>query len=304
MSRAFTANFGLRSDRYSLASSHTHFSPRVNAAYRLGRPGVVLHASYDRFFAPPPVENILISSAGLTRFLQGFAAPLPALQPVRENQFELGVSRQTGAVRTGLTGYYRTSRNPLHTVLFPDSRIYAYANFDKGKAYGLESRLDLALDDRRGISGYINYALSRVYLSNPVRAGFVADTHHLEEPGRFLAPMDQTHTFSSGTSYRHRRTGLWASTALEYGSGTPLEPHDEETTSAAEPMPARVPGHFTQNLTIGMDVLRRTDRPRMALQFNVENLTNNVYKVSQESTFSPGEYFHPRFVSGSLKIRF
>ena len=40
------------------------------------------------------------------------------------------------------------------------------------------------------------------------------------------------------------------------------------------------------------------------LQFNVENLTNNVYKVSQESAFSPGEYFHPTFVSGSMKIRF
>lgn len=53
-----------------------------------------------------------------------------------------------------------------------------------------------------------------------------------------------------------------------------------------------------------MDVLRRGDRPGLTFQFNVENLTNNVYKVSQESAFSPGEYFHPTFVSGSMKIRF
>jgi len=32
--------------------------------------------------------------------------------------------------------------------------------------------------------------------------------------------------------------------------------------------------------------------------------TNNVYKVSQESIFSPGEYFHPRFFSASMKVHF
>src|SRR3972149_10916468 len=105
--------------------------------------------------------------------------------------------------------------------------------------------------------------------------------------------MDQTHTFSSGVTYRHRRTVLWVSTAFEYGSGTPIQAHDSGTAMPAEPVPARVPGHFTQNLTIGMDVLRRGDRPGLTFQFNVENLTNNVYKVSQESAFSPGEYFHP-----------
>ena len=53
-----------------------------------------------------------------------------------------------------------------------------------------------------------------------------------------------------------------------------------------------------------MDLFRRRDRSWLGLQFNVENLTNNVYKVSQESVFSPGEYFNPRFYSGSLKVHF
>ena len=57
-------------------------------------------------------------------------------------------------------------------------------------------------------------------------------------------------------------------------------------------------------LTLGWDVWSNGERPRLGLQFNIENLTNNVYKVSQESLFSPGEYFNPRFFSGSVKIRF
>jgi outer membrane receptor protein involved in Fe transport len=229
---------------------------------------------------------------------------LPPLQAIREDQFEAGVSQQIpGGIRLGATGYYRHSKNPVHTVLFPDSRIYAYANFDKGKAYGMETKAELPIDGRRGLAAYLNYALSRVYFWNPVRAGFVDETHHLEETGRFLAPMDQTQTLNARFVYRHRRSGLWASMAFEYGSGTPIEAEDEGGT-APVPLPARIPDHFTQNLTIGMDGLHRGDRPKLGLQFNIENLTNNVYRVSQESVFSPGEYFHPRFFSGSIKVHF
>jgi outer membrane receptor protein involved in Fe transport len=193
---------GLRYDGYSLATSHSHVSPRVNLAYRVSGAGTVLHASYNHFFVPPAAENVLISSAGLTRFLQDRPEALPPLQPIVENQFELGVTHPVArSLRVGLTGYYRTSDNPVHTVLFPDSRIYAYANFNKGKAYGMELKMDVPLVERLGLSAYMNYALSRVYFSNPVTAGFVDETHHLEESGRFLAPMDQMHTMNGGFMY-------------------------------------------------------------------------------------------------------
>ena len=91
---------------------------------------------------------------------------------------------------------------------------------------------------------------------------------------------------------------------FEYGSGTPTEAEEEEGATPAGPVSLRVPAHFTQNLVLGVDLFRRQARSRIGLQFNVENLTNNVYKVSQESVFSPGEYFNPRFYSGSLKIHF
>src|SRR5438034_10626132 len=71
LSPEVTANIGLRFDRYSLAMSRTHVSPRLNFAYRVGS-STVVHASYNHFFVPPAVENVLISSAGLTRFLADF----------------------------------------------------------------------------------------------------------------------------------------------------------------------------------------------------------------------------------------
>ena len=64
-----TADVGLRVDRYDLLVSETHASPRVNLAFRIGD-ATVLHASYNHFFVPPPIEGVLSSSAGLTRLIE------------------------------------------------------------------------------------------------------------------------------------------------------------------------------------------------------------------------------------------
>lgn len=215
---------------------------------------------------------------------------------------------QTNHCRTAFgwaaTGYFRDNKNPVHTILFPDSRIYAYANFDKGKAYGLETKLEVTLDGRRGLSGYVNYAVGRVYFWNPVVARFVYETHHLEESGRFLAPMDQTRTVTRRIPVSTSSRPMDADEFRVYGSGTPLEAEDESEAAPLTPLRSRVPGHFTQDLTVGMDLLRHAERAKLGLQVNVENLTNNIYEVSQESIFSPGEYFHSRFFSASMEVHF
>jgi outer membrane receptor protein involved in Fe transport len=312
LTRGLTADIGLRYDAYSLAVSASHFSPRLNLAYKF-RSGTVLHGSYNHFFVPPPIENVLMNSAGLTQFISEIGRPLPALRPIVEDQVELGVTQPLGHyLNVGLTGYYRLSDNPVHTVLFPDVRIYGYANFDKGNAYGMEAKMEMPIREL-GISSYVNYALGRVWFFNPITAGFTTEAAHISEVTRFLAPMDQTHTLTSGITYRHRRSGLWTSLAVEYGSGTPAghggEDHEHEVGEpehehAAEDSSPRVPQHFTQNLSFGWDVFRADDRPRLSLQFSVENLTDNVYVVAKESIFTPGQYSIPRLYSGSIKIRF
>src|SRR4029079_15176165 len=60
----FTIDAGVRVDRYDLVLSKTQVSPRLNAAYQFG--DSVLHASYNHFFVPPPIEGVLSSAAGLT----------------------------------------------------------------------------------------------------------------------------------------------------------------------------------------------------------------------------------------------
>jgi hypothetical protein len=126
--------------------------------------------------------------------------------------------------------------------------------------------------------------------------------------------MDQTHTFTSGLTYRHDRTRLWGAMALEYGSGTPGghdggdHAHEEGEAHEHATGPGlcgtRCPSHFTQNVSVGWNASADGSRPRLSLQFNVENLSNTVYLISKESTMVQGQYSIPRLVSGSLKIEF
>ena len=306
-----TVDVGVRVDRHSLAISESHVSPRVNAAYRFPA-GTVLFASYNHFYVPPPVENVLASSAGLTSLVSEVGRPLPPVRAIKENQFEFGVTQPVAKVISiGLTSYYRVSDDPPHTTLFPDSRFYTYASFDKGKAYGMEIKVDVPRIGDLGLSGFLNYAIGRVWFYNPIVAGFTIEAAHLTESNRFLAPMDQTHTLTSGVTYHNSRTRLWSTLAFEYGSGTPGghggSDHDHGEGDAHEHMSApglcgtRCPSHLTQNVAIGWTAI---PNGRLSFQFNVENISNRIHLLSKESTMVQGQYSIPRLFSGSLKIRF
>ena len=310
-----TVDAGVRFDRYGLAISESHVSPRINTAYRFPA-GSVLFGSYNHFFVPPPIENVLAGSGGLTRWLSEIGRPLPPVRAIKEDQFEAGVTHPiAGRGTVALTGYYRVSDDPPHTSIFPDSRFYTYASFDKGKAYGMEIKMNLPSIGNSGWSGYLNYALGRVWFHNPIRAGFTTEAAHLNEVSRFLAPMDQAHTATAGVSYRDPRTRLWTAVSVEYGSGTPgghgAGDHEHENGEAHEHASGpdlcgtRCPSRVTPNLSFGWNAQSASgDRPRFSVQFNIENVSNKVYLLSKESSMVQGQYSSPRLISASVRMRF
>ena len=197
-----------------------------------------------------------------------------------------------------ITSYYRVSDDPPHTTLFPDSRFYTYTTFDKGKAYGMEIKADVPKITDLGLSAFLNYALGRVWFYNPINAGFTTEAAHLTDSSRFLAPMDQTHTLTSGLSYHNSRTRLWGAVAFGYGSGTPGghgggdhghdagEAHEHSTGPGL--CGTRCPSHFTQDVSIGWNTALSGSRQRLSFQFNVENLSDKVHLLSKESTMVRG----------------
>ena len=70
-------------------------------------------------------------------------------------------------------------------------------------------------------------------------------------------------------------------------------------------MDQRVPGHTLANLSLGADIWHdREGKRRLAVRISIENVTNQMYKVAQESVFTPGQYSIPRLISGGLTLRF
>lgn len=300
---------GLRFDAYHLATRSNQWSPRVGLSLFIPKTEATLHLSYNRFFVPPPVEAILLSSAKPGDFVHDYArVPAHPVLPEMAHQFHAGISRTWAeSLRVDITTFYRLGDLPVHPVQFPGLWIFPYVNFDRERVMGAELSVEIRRLERIGLSGFFNYSASRAYYYNPVRGGFTAVSHG---EGRFLAPFDQTHTGTAGILYSPQRRGFWTGVWFEYGSGTPIhhagEGHThthDGTAGASAPSPQRVPGHLVMNLSMGIDVLRRS-RSKVSLQWAMENVTNNVYVVARESLFTPGQFALPRQASASVKVSF
>lgn len=286
----FTANLGLRYDQYSLVTSGRALSPRINLAYALNSGQTVLHFAYNRFFAPPPIENLLLSAR------LGFSNDPPRIS--RSNHFEAGITRSlVERLVLRMTGYWRSDKNSFETTELANVRIFAPTTFERGKAYGIEFSAQLNEIKRLGLSGYFNYAAQRAFHTGPVSGGFTVES---VEPGeRGPAAFDQIHTATAGLTWREHKSGFWASGALEYGSGTPTAfPNGD-----GDEVSVRLPSHLVANFYFGVDLFRK-DRCGMVLQFNIENATDRVFAIAKESEFTPIQFSPPRFLSASLKVRF
>ena len=156
MFKNFTANLGIRYDQYSLVTSAHALSPRVNLAYAIPSIHSVVHFAYNRFFAPPPIENLLLSSA------LGFEGRPPGISS--SNHFETGVTHSVkDKLLLRMTAYWRGDINAFETTELANVRIFVPTTFAKGKAYGLELSAQLPEIKPIGLSGYFGFTAQRAF---------------------------------------------------------------------------------------------------------------------------------------------
>ncbi len=285
----FTANIGVRYDHYKLVTGGGQLSPRINLAYSSGDHKTVVHLAYNRFFAPPSIENLLLSAR------LGFKGLPPQIS--RSNFFETGVSRSvTGKFVLQATGFWRSDRNSFENTELANVRIFAPTTFATGKSYGIEISGRFAEIRRTGLSGFFSYTAQRAFQTGPISGGFTVEDVGPGETGP--AAFDQIHTAVAGITKRAHH-GLFATAQFEYGSGTPAALPDGKGGATV----VRLPAHFVANLYSGVDLFHKEKRS-VSLQVNVENLTNRVLRIAKESEFTPVQYSPPRFLSGSLRYRF
>jgi outer membrane receptor protein involved in Fe transport len=283
-------DLGLRYDYFNLVDTHVEVSPRVGLAYHFPKSKSVLHAAYNRYLSPPPIEYSLLAS-----FIGNHAIDpdqrVGNVKAYTQNYFEAGWSQELHPrLSLEVNAYLHTGDNAFENHEISISRIFVPINFRTARAEGLELVLNMKQLERLGISGRLQYAASKTYFYGPITGGFAADEPL--GPGTPISPaFDQTHTGTAQLFYHHRWRGFWAGTAMRYGSGTVVENGP------------RLPQHFTSDLATGVTLWNAEPR-RLDLEFDVTNVSNSIYQIAKESEEIPIQYAPARTLGGSLKFRF
>lgn len=321
--RNFTVDAGLRYDNYRLVIAEDAFSPRIGVAYFIPRTQTTVRASYNRIFQFPPAENLLLASSREAAALSPLAvvqnqSGVQFILPDKQNVFEIGAQQQLSRFfRLGVAAYRKNIENFGDKDQFFDTGIIFPISIARGRVTGTELRLETT--DIRGLRGFASFANARAFGVTPINGGlFLGEAvESLEEPGRrFANDHDQRNSAQFQISYTHRPSGVYAIFGGRYDSGYPVEieegvTRDDFLAEGINPRlldevdfeRGRVRPRAIFDFSIGADLLRR-ERASINVQFDVRNLTDELFLYNFESVFSGTHVGSPRLFSGRLGLRF
>lgn len=310
-----TANAGLRYDRSQMIWGEQQFSPRVGVAYYVARTQTVLRASFNRLFQPPQIENLLLGASAAARHLSPFEDATGGGAPIlaeRTSAYEIGFAQDfKSLVRLDVALWRRTFRNVNDPNVLFSSTIIFPNNVASGWANGVDVRLDVP--ERRGWSAYASYTNARTLQTGPLNGGLFLTQEFIEiGPGtRFTPDHDIRNAVAFSATYRHRRSGLWASFAGRHQSGVPLEIERDRLDELRDAPGAnlvdfdrrRVRPFTAFDAAFGAELLRR-DRVTVSAQVDVQNLADRAFAYNFGNQFSGTHFGHQRLRGGRVKFSF
>jgi hypothetical protein len=319
----FTLDAGVRYDNYKLLVGEQALSPRIGVAYYIPRTRTTLHASYNRLFQPPPAENLLLASSSEAAaisplsVLQGVTTVQPIL-PDREHAFEAGIQQGIGNYfRGSLTLYQKRIKNFSDKDQFFETGVIFPVAISSGRVTGEEIRIEST--DIHGFHGSFSFANAHAYGVTPISGGlFLGENpEELQLRGlKFSADHDQRNEAQFQLGYSHKRSGMYATLSGRYDSGVPtdVEPgttladfvaqgFDPRLYNEIDFARGRVRPRTLLDFSLGAD-LRQKERVSINLQFDVQNVTNELYLYNFESVFSGTHVGSPRLISGRVALRF
>lgn len=319
----FTLDAGIRYDNYKLLIGEQALSPRVAVAYFIPRTQTTLRASYNRFFQPPPAENLLLASSreaasiSPLAVIQGIATVQPIL-PDKENVFEVGVQQLlTRLFRLNVTLYQKRIKNFSDKDQFIETGVIFPLAIASGRVTGEEVRIEST--DIMGFHGSLSYSNSHAYGVTPITGGLFLgeDPAELQTRGvKFSADHDQRNSAHFQVSYNHKASGFYATFAGRYDSGVPtdVEPgttladfiaegFDPRLYNEIDFQRGRVRPRTILDLSVGADLFQN-ERVAVNVQFDIQNLTNELFLYNFQSVFSGTHVGYPRLFSGRLGLRF
>jgi outer membrane cobalamin receptor len=305
---------GLRFDHYGFVVHESAWSPKIGISRFVPALNLLLHASYDRVFQTPAVENLLLASSPLLDAVSLSVLRLP-VRPGRGNYYEGGVTKAfLGKVRLDTNVFRRDFREYSDDDVLLDTGVSFPIAFAKARIFGEEIRVEAPQWGR--FSGYVSYANQSGYGQGPITGGLFLGSdavNRLTDTSKFAVTQDQRNSLRARVRFQAPRHA-WLAIGAQYGSGLPadignakvadlLAAFAQRILDRVDLARGRVRPNFFLDMAAGADIYHKEQRSA-ALQIQVANLANRLNVINFASLFSGTALGEPRSVSASLRMTF
>jgi outer membrane cobalamin receptor len=307
---------GLRFDHYRLVVSESGWSPRIGVSRYVPSLNLLVHASYDRVFQTPAMENLLLASSPQLNSINPIVLRLP-VRPARGNFYEAGITKALGGkLRVDANLFRRDFRNYSDDDVLLDTGVSFPIAFAKGQITGEEVRLEVPEWGR--FSGFLSYANQSGIGQGPITGGLFLGSDAasgLTDTSRFAVTQDQRNTLNGRVRFQAIKRA-WLAFGGEYGSGLPVNlgsgtpdinfltaQFGAEVLNRVDFKRGRVRPGFSFDAAAGAELYHKEQRSA-AMQIQVSNLADRLNVINFASLFSGTAVSPPRSVSARLRFTF
>jgi hypothetical protein len=306
---------GLRFDHYSFVVHESAWSPRLGVSHYVSSLNLLLHASYDRVFQTPAIENLLLASSAQLNVIDPIVLRLP-VRPARGNYYEVGATKSlSGKLRIEANIFRRDFHNYPDDDTLLDTGVSFPIAFSHARIFGEELRLEVPEWWR--FSGYLSYSNQSGIGSGPITGGLFLGSDAagvLTNVNQFAVSQDQRNTARARARFQADKRA-WVAMSAQYGSGLPanlsstenlsflLAQYGSEILDRVNFDRERTRPTFSLDFAAGAQLYRKELRS-VTLQLQLSNVSNRVNVLNFASLFSGTAVSVPRSVSGGLKLNF
>ncbi len=305
---------GLRFDHYGFVVHESAWSPRIGVSRFVPGLNLLFHASYDRVFQTPAVENLLLASSPLLDAISPSVLRLP-VRPGRGNFYEGGVTKAfLGKLRLDANVFRRDFRQYSDDDVLLDTGVSFPIAFAKARIFGEEIRMEIPQWGR--FSGYLSYANQSGIGQGPITGGLFLGSdaaNALTDTSKFAVTQDQRNSLRARVRFQAPRHA-WLAMGAQYGSGLPadignanvgdlLAAFGQQILDRVDLARGRVKPNFSVDAAGGAEIYHKESKSA-ALQVQVANLANRLNVINFASLFSGTALGEPRSVSASVRLTF
>jgi hypothetical protein len=308
---------GLRFDHYGFAVNESAWSPRLGVSRFISSLNLLLHASYDRVFQTPAMENLLLASSPQLDSVSTLVVRLP-VQPARANYYEVGFTKSfAGKVRMDGNVFRRDFTNYSDDDVLLDTGVSFPIAFASAEIHGEE--IQIAVPHWGRFSGVLSYSNQTGIGQGPITGGlFLGDeAQGISDTSKFPVSQDQRNTVRARVRLQATER-LWFAASAEYGSGLPVDLNgpvdpsqiafllqqygpailDEVNFNAG-----RVRPNFSFDVAAGATLFHKEGKD-VTFEIEGHNLTDRLNVINFASLFSGTAIAPPASVSARLRIGF